>query len=565
MSNIDVSDISKEDFKERKEPPKDKDKGKDKDKDKDKENSNLLEETDLLKGGKKLIDPYSELQKDNEAFFFVLLAGFIFLIYVLTKIKEKKNPPPSGEDPDSIQNVFLHGIESTDVINSFENRFKNLYPSLTLELINDFPTLNEIFNGRILYINDRNITNKYIRHVKPYEDKEEEKYQKELYPNLIPNDNFNENRGDFYSTSLFINFCNQGKLIEYDQLKNIDKKIILEPAVSIIIPVYNNKNEILKTLRSIQNQSFKNVEIILMDDCSTEDLKNYYNSLIAEDPRVRVFYHMKRMGLFKSRLDGFLYSKGKYILHMNVGDLLADNYILEDIYKTIIKYNLDSLRFSYNIYKDLGNNTYNITPHVYPPKDIKIKYGRVLENVTEEGYGYIWNRLVRTNSFVKGLDNVNSYIFNAYKNVREDIWWNNLANYGAFGHTTLNRVGYINYKPNEELKIGTETERDSSMKEIINDWVFYYLLKTKEGKKKHIINTLKRFSSKNNTYNGIYINLDYLNTNFTTYTYYLNILIHDYFIEDIDKEYLGQLLNNYTAKIVNITNYLKYLNSSKKL
>ena len=565
MSNIDVSDISKEDLKERNEPPKEKEKGKDKDK--DKENSNLLDETELLKGEKKLIDPYSELQKDKEPFFFLLLAAFISLLYFLIKIKEKKNPPPSGEVPDSIQYAFTHGIESTDLINSFENRFKNIYPSLTLELINDFPTLNEIFNGRILYIYDRNITNKYIRHVKPYEDKEEEKYLKEIYPDLIPkiNDISNENRGDFYNTNLFIDFCNKGKLIEYDQLKNIDKKIILEPAVSIIIPVYNNKNEILKTLRSIQNQSFKNFEIILIDDCSTEDIKNYYNSLIAEDPRVRVFYHMTKMGLFKTRLNGFLYSKGKYILHFNVGDLFADNYILEDIYNTIIKYNLDSLRFSYKIYKDLGNNAYNITSHVYPPKDIKIKYGRVLENATEEGYGYIWNRLVRTNSFVKGLDNVNSYIFNAYKNVREDIWWNNLANYGAFGHTTLNRIGYINYKPNEELKIGTETERDSSMKEIINDWVFYYLLKTKEGKKKDIINTLKLFSSKNNTYNGIYINLDYLNSNFTTYTYYLNTLINDYFIEDIDKEFLGQLLSNYTAKIINITNNLKYLNNSKKL
>jgi hypothetical protein len=68
MSNIDVSDISKEDLKERKEPPKEKDKGKDKDK--DKENSNLLDETELLKGEKKLIDPYSELQKDKEPFFF---------------------------------------------------------------------------------------------------------------------------------------------------------------------------------------------------------------------------------------------------------------------------------------------------------------------------------------------------------------------------------------------------------------------------------------------------------------------------------------------------------------
>ena len=562
MSSIDVSDISKEDFKERKEPNKENEK--DKDKDKEKETTNLLDETQFLKGEKKILDPYSQLQKDNEAFFFLLLAGFIFLVYYLTKIKVKNNPLPTGDNPDSIQYVFTHGIESTDLINSFENRFKNIYPATTLELINDFPTLNEIFNSKIIYIYDRNITNKYIKHVKPFEDKEEEQYQKELYPELRLKDKFDENREGFYSTSLFIDFCNQGKLINQDQLKNIDKKIINEPAVSIIIPVYNNKNDILKTLRSIQNQSFKNVEIILVDDFSTEDIKGYYKQLIDEDPRVRVFYHMSKMGLFKSRLNGLLYSKGKYILHFNVGDLFSDNFILEDIYKTITKYNLDSLRFSYKTYRDIGNYVYNITTHVYPPDDLRIKYGRVLENVNEEGYGYIWNRLVRTNSFIKSLDNVNSHIFNAYKNVREDIWWNSFANYGAFGHTTLNRVGYINYKPSEELKNGTEAERDSSIKEIIYDWIFFYLIKTKEGKKKDLINNFKQFSSVNNTYHGIPMNLGYLNSNFTSYTYFLNVLIRDYFIEDVDKEYLGQILNNYTEKIVNLTNYLKSLNNPYK-
>ena len=60
------------------------------------------------------------------------------------------------------------------------------------------------------------------------------------------------------------------------------------------------------------------------------------------------------------------------------------------------------------------------------------------------------------------------------------------------------------------------------------------------------------------------MNLGYLNSNFTSYTYFLNVLIRDYFIEDVDKEYLGQILNNYTEKIVNLTNYLKSLNNPYK-
>ena len=558
MSSIEVSDISKEDFKKRQE------KQKDKDKDKEKETSNLLDETQLLKGDKKIIEPYSQLQKDNELFYFLLLAAFIFLIYCLTKMKEKNNPPPVGIDPNLIQNSFVHGIESTDVINNFENRYKNLYPTLTLELINDFPTLNEIFNGRILYINDRNLTNKYIRHVREIEDKEEEKFQRELYKDLVPNDTFNENRENLYSSNNFIDICNQQKLINPELLSKTDIPIMSEPAISIIIPIYNKRNEIMKTVRSIQNQSFRNIEIILMDDCSTENITDLYNSLLAEDPRIRVFYHLKNMGIFKSRLDAFLYSRGKYILNFNVGDLFSDNLVLEDIYNLIIKYNLDSLRFSFKTYRDLGNNNYNILTHLYPDKDIKIKYGNLEEDVNSFGYGFIFNRLIRANVIAKSFDNVNSYILNAYKNLWEDTWWNSLINYAGFSHATFNRVGYIYYRPKEEEerpRIDTNLERDSLIKEIIYNWLFDYQIGPKDGNKKEIIARLKQWSLNNNTYYGTPINLDYLNSNFTTYTYYLSTLLNDYFIEDIDKKYLGQLLNKYNDKIINITNYMNYLNS----
>ena len=66
----------------------------------------------------------------------------------------------------------------------------------------------------------------------------------------------------------------------------------------------------MKSIRSIQNQSLKNIEIIIVDDCSTDDSNKYYKYLLETDERIRVFIHLKNMGVWRSRLDGFLYSKG---------------------------------------------------------------------------------------------------------------------------------------------------------------------------------------------------------------------------------------------------------------
>ena len=52
----------------------------------------------------------------------------------------------------------------------------------------------------------------------------------------------------------------------------------------------------MKSIRSIQNQSFKNIEIFIVDYCSTDNSKNYYNYLLKIEPRVCIFYHLKNTG-----------------------------------------------------------------------------------------------------------------------------------------------------------------------------------------------------------------------------------------------------------------------------
>jgi glycosyltransferase involved in cell wall biosynthesis len=549
MSNIDVSDINQETIKNLK----DETQKEQKDKDKEKETSNLLDKNNNL--APVQMNTCVNFQKDNELFYFLLLAAFIFTVYSLTKIK----PPSQGMNNGFLENNVYHEIESNETINSFENRYRKLYPSLTLELKNEFPALSDVFSGRILYIDNGNLTNKYIKHVRPINEHEEEKYQQEYYKYMKPNDTFSEERSNLVKTDKFIELCKEGKLI-YSKKINVNTS---EPLISIIIPVYNKKNEVIKTIRSIQNQSIRNIEIIIVDDLSTENANDIYNDLLNKDPRIRIFYQLKHMGLFKTRLNGFLYSRGKYVLNFDAGDLFKDNLVLEDMYNLVIKYKLDSVRFSFQKYRITQDNKYNITTFEYPIENLTFKYGKVEEDSYKEGYGYIWNRLIRANLVAKSLDSVDSFVLNAYKNIREDVWWNNLINYVSFSFLTINRCGYLSFSDNEkeDYKISTEEERDTTIREFINRWVFEYQLSERYGNKKATIDILKKYNSPKNTYNGIPINLDYLTTNFTTYIYILDDLIDDYFVDDNDKKYLSELLTNYTNKLINLNN-LKLANTT---
>ena len=130
------------------------------------------------------------------------------------------------------------------------------------------------------------------------------------------------------------------------------------------------------------------------------------------------------------------------------------------------------------------------------------------------------------------------------------------------GKVAINRVGYLyfsSYSGETKYNISNEEERDKTIQEIILEWLFNYEVGPKYGNKKNIVNIFRTYNSLNN-YNGVPIRLDYLRSNFTSFEYFLGVLINDIFVEDNDKSFLRALLSNYTERIINITNYLNSLN-----
>ena len=516
----------------------------------DKESNQFSDEKECLKKDKKQINFTlfdTENNKNNEMYYFLLLSVFIIMIYRLVKVH--KEPIRIG----ILQDGVWKDVNDPEVIKHFDSRFNDILPKITLDDKKGYPKLKEVLNSRVLYVYDRNITSRYIRQVRQIEGQDESLYEQELFKDLKPNDTFSEEREGFIKTDKFIELCREEKLIDEKKFNATET-----PTISIIIPSHNQKSKLMRSIRSIQNQSLKNIEIIIVDDLSTDDSKDVYKYLLESDPRIRVFYHLDNMGLFRSRLNGFLYSRGKYVLHFNAGDLLADNYVLEDLNNLVIKYSLDSVRFKFKTYKKSEDGgTYRIKTIHYSKKERIIKYGPVKENVHVYGFGTIWNRLVRSNVFTKGLDVLDWFVLNAYKNLWEDTWWNRLSNPVSLSYLINDRIGYIHFSSKEEnaLKISTKEERDKTIREFIYFWLFDYQLLPLDNDKKVIIKKLRMYNMKNGTYFGTPLNLNYLTSNFTGYERLLKILIKDPCVKDIERPFLNDLLNNYTNYTSKLSKY----------
>ena len=465
------------------------------------------------------------ITKKNLAVILVILISFIIILLI---------------------NLFLQLKNSEVNVNKyFETPVKDInhiLPRINLNNDNYIPTKQQILESRELYINDKNLIPEYIQFFKTLNGNEEKIYKKKEYEGKDFKNYFGKNRPEQLNYTEFYYLCSQGKLMNSQKIYDI-----YEPFISIILPSYNKEKEILPSIRSIQNQSFKNIEIIIVDDCSTDNSKEIYKKLLENDPRIRVFYHQKNFGVWRTRLDGFLYSRGKYILHFDPGDYYADNLVLEDGYNIVTKYNLDCVRFSLiEVYNRTNieekNNTKQIIFYDYLTK---IMYGRVDFPIITVHFGSIWNRLTRSAIFTKGLYLLDEYTLNAYKNLWEDRWWNQLANKISYSNLIVNRFGYLYFRTNigeGSIKLKNDEQKFKTIKEFIYFLLFDYQLSSKNSDKGDIIEFIKYLTYKNFQYFEFILSIDYLNKSFPIFDHLLMNLINDPFVYPEDKQFLKELL-----------------------
>lgn len=91
--------------------------------------------------------------------------------------------------------------------------------------------------------------------------------------------------------------------------------------VSVIMPSYNCGRFVEETIRSVQAQTYKNWEIIFMDDCSTDDTIKLVSALREEDPRIHLYQNVSNMGAAVSRNNAIREAKGRWIAFLDSDDL----------------------------------------------------------------------------------------------------------------------------------------------------------------------------------------------------------------------------------------------------
>ena len=171
------------------------------------------------------------------------------------------------------------------------------------------------------------------------------------------------------------------------------------PLVSIIIPVYNSEAFLDKCIQSAINQSYKNIEVVLVNDGSTDSSGKMCDDYALNDNRIKVI-HKTNGGLVSSRKTGLKASTGEYVLYID-GDDWIELDLIEYYMNQVLNFNADVVLSSHIV--NLEGRT-DILPNSLPPgvygKD-KLKsliYPKMLYtgNFSQFGiFSYSWGKLYR--------------------------------------------------------------------------------------------------------------------------------------------------------------------------
>ena len=142
--------------------------------------------------------------------------------------------------------------------------------------------------------------------------------------------------------------------------------------VSIIIPIYNVAKYVTACLNSVFNQTYKDLEVILIDDCGQDNSMEIVHNFVESHPQpfpIRILYHKQNRGLSAARNTGINAAEGDFIYFLDSDDIIASNCIEYLMEPFLNEPNLDFVIADYQV---IGSDK------LYPP--LLLKQGKILGN-----------------------------------------------------------------------------------------------------------------------------------------------------------------------------------------
>lgn len=162
------------------------------------------------------------------------------------------------------------------------------------------------------------------------------------------------------------------------------------PKISVIVPVYNVEDYLSKCLDSIINQSYDNLEIIIVNDGSTDKSGDICEHYASQDDRI-ILVHQENQGLSMARNNALDIARGEYIGFVDSDDWIAPD-MFYTLYSNAIKYDADiSMCNFYYVYQN-GEKS----PYSNESADIKVLEGvyKIAHNIRLSN-NCVWNRLYK--------------------------------------------------------------------------------------------------------------------------------------------------------------------------
>lgn len=167
--------------------------------------------------------------------------------------------------------------------------------------------------------------------------------------------------------------------------------------ISVVVPVYNSEKYLQKCIDSILNQSFTNIEVLLVDDGSSDKSMQICRQYSEQDNRVKVFYK-ENSGVSDTRNFGLDKSSGNYIVFIDSDDWIDKEY-LNVLYKNLINYDADVSVCNFTVGND-QNKSIKVTSN---NKNIELSNIEAINEIYGDLYfqiiSVVWNKLYKKELF----------------------------------------------------------------------------------------------------------------------------------------------------------------------
>ena len=134
------------------------------------------------------------------------------------------------------------------------------------------------------------------------------------------------------------------------------------PKISVIVPIYNTAQYLEKCLLSIMRQSFQDIEILCIDDCSPDDSVTIVERLAAIDKRIHLLRHKENLGLGGARNTGIMTAKGAYLASVDSDDYVHPD-MLTKLWEATKNQTVDVVVYGYAHVDNYGNLLNKVTYH----------------------------------------------------------------------------------------------------------------------------------------------------------------------------------------------------------